>query len=159
MLIIGAIVLAGGLAAYRHAGPSFTFTSPAAITLVEGEKIMEREVAFPNFLPTQWHVTFSPTPLFKVGDVIEIDVDSLEDGEVDYHYIRVNDHPSDTRGKNVTASYIFRIFPWPENKEGVVRLEIDYIVSDNTVAHRQKGSGSEWFWLREVYRATVIGID
>ncbi|MDA2936457.1 hypothetical protein MYX06_04535 [Patescibacteria group bacterium AH-259-L05] len=162
-LIIGAVVvlilgLAVGMPVYRHAGPSFTFALPEAITWIEGKKITKHEITFPNFFPGQWYATFSATPLFNAGDVIEVDINSLKKEDIDNTYIRVIDYPTDTKNKNVSASYAFDItLWWPEYYiEGVVRLRIDDVDSDDTVVGRQKSSDSEWFWSREVYQATII---
>ncbi len=159
MVIVAITLVVVAIPVQRYSGPRFTFEPPKAITVVKGEKMVERKVKFPNFLPFQWSVTFSVAPLFKVGDVIEVDLSLLEEGKVNKYSIRVDGKPTDTKGKDVSFSYIFKLkngSELPENKK-VVRLKIDSVSSDGPIAHHQNDHhGGEWFWFREIYIVTLV---
>ncbi len=147
------------LLVYRHCGPKFTFKLSKAITL-KGGGMVKHKVKFPNFLPFQRFVSFSVTPLFKKGDVIEVDLSLLEKEKVNERSIRIDGKPTDVKGKDVSFSYIFELkygYILPENKQ-VLRIKIDSVISNGSMAyHQSQGAfGGEWFWFREIYIVTLV---
>ena len=153
-LLFIVILLAVGIPfAYRHAGPTFTFPTPKAITLVVGKAPSTRHIKFPNILPLQTNAAFAVEPLFPVGSVLEIDTTSptvypfsgtFESGVRVY---RVDN----LQYKDMLVSYRFDVGKTTSSQKRV-RLRITGFGPVPVEAFHQRG----WYYLKESYTAEFI---
>lgn len=141
---------------WQHYGPVFRLSPPEAITMIGGEELVDREVRFPNLLPLQSrHFFDSEKSLLRVGDIVEVDMNSPTIVGADGWMIAISTKP--VVDKYVNVVYHFYIPEEPHvllTKNGLVRLRIINLGFNGKINGFREKDG--YFFLDDFYNVEVI---